>query len=236
MFDSIACASSWRSLAELSESDETRCVPASSFIDSCQYISEILKILKISLAVNDIESRLDALRAHVRTYAVSSTGAVTGSRAAVTIQQMLLREAAAAHSPPGFAVNPLEGRDTGISVQLCVTRLVWAMEFITHWLRQLDRDDCLSRATRVSYTATLSKKHPLPLRLAVYALSPLLPSKKAFLAKLEAPQVALDSVNSAAARNPIPPLAERLLAFAADVARVRAPLVVFLAAHKLDTE
>jgi hypothetical protein len=195
----------------------------------------MLGILKIGLAVTDINSRLDALRAHVRTYPASST-AVAGSRG-LTLQQMLLREAAAAHPLSGFPVNPLKGGGGGtISVQLCVTRLVWAMEFLEIWLRELDHDNCLQRATRVSYAATLSKKHPLPLRLAVYALSPLLPSKKAFLARLAEPQITLDSVNSAAARNPIPPLAERLLAFAADVARVRKPLAAFLTAHKLDID
>ena len=114
----------------------------------------------------------------------------------------------------------------------------WLIEMTTALVHELVDlgEPSLPKAVRAAYGATLARHHGLALRLAVKALTLLLPSRSKFLSRLAAPATAGGALNSAAARAAAPSVEGRLAAFAASACIVRDRLSVFVCEHALDVE
>lgn len=228
-------------------------IPASNFVEGMYFITDLLRDMHVGIAATDVETRIHTLEAHIKSFP-SVTSTSLSARPPVTLQQLLLFEDAASISAQprasdGASTQPRASISSSwqlphkekhhqptTTMRVCVHHLLLALEFTERWLVEIELDESLSRAVRTSYGATLAKRHPLPLRIAVNALSHLLGSKRALMKKIEGSSPYVDTINSAAARSTPPPISERLALFAGSVHRVRVVLDAFVKEHALDIE
>ena len=233
MFDSHGCLSLWNSLSDGLSLDKNAGIPAGGipagiFAEGCSYVVSLLRELNVGIAATDVASRVHALEAHIIAFPTTTASPSRGG-GVVTVQQLLIYEST---SPTRSSPSP----SPKMSVKICIHHLLLTLNFVEKWCRELEKTDSLPKAVRLSYDETLSSRHPFHLRLAVHALSHLLPSKKSLLQKLEGPSLPPHSFNSSSSRASVLSIEDRLAGFAVSVNRVRLVLEAFTIEKGLNIE